>query len=155
VLVEEPGSHAFVPLSSAALITVGSIVDVSGGRVKLTAARAGGTSSGQFYSGEFTLTQAADGISVLTLTGGAPCAASTARASRSPPRKQSLWGAAHGNFKTSGSYAAASDLGTTWLTRDECAGTLIRVVAGRVRVHDFVTGRTFTLRAPHQYFAHA
>jgi ferric-dicitrate binding protein FerR (iron transport regulator) len=66
---------------------------------------------------------------------------------------QSLWGDAHGSFETTGTYAAATVLGTRWLTKDTCSATLITVATGEVRVNDLVHHRTLTLRAPHQYLA--
>jgi len=153
LLVKRPGTQTFVPLGTTTLIPVGSIVDATHGRVRLTSAAGDTTYTGEFYGGEFTVTQSRSGVTDLILTGGDPCAAAAGRASRSPVRKQSLWGTGHGHFQTSGSYASATELGTTWLTKDECTGTLIRVTHGAVRVHDFVTARTFLLRAPKRYFA--
>src|SRR5579871_1328681 len=113
--VREPGSTTFVPLSSAALVMVGAVVDATRGRVQLTSAGPQGTSTGQFYAGEFGLSQAPSGLTNLTLAGGARCAAKAAGSSRPAPRKRSLWGSAHGNFRTTGGYASATVLGTHWL----------------------------------------
>jgi hypothetical protein len=153
VLVERPGTHVFVPLSIVALVPVGAVVNATSGRVRLTSAQGHTTYTGEFYGGEFTVTQSRSGLTDLILTGGAPCAASAGRASRSPVRRQHLWGDAHGSFSISGSYAAATVLGTRWLTEDTCTGTLIRVATGEVRVNDFVRHRSLVLRAPHRYFA--
>jgi hypothetical protein len=157
VTVEKPGSTTFVPLRAAELIAVGSTVDATHGRVALVAA---GTSSrvthmGEFYGGEFTVTQGPSGLTILTLAGGTPCAAPAAAAARPAAHQRKLWGVAHGGFKTSGSYASATELGTQWLTKDTCTGTLVRVKAGAVRVRDLIKHRSLTLRAPHSYFAHA
>jgi len=151
VLVRRPGAAAFAQLSATALVPVGSTVDATHGRVRITSAGASGGHdySGVFYGGEFTLAQAADGVTRLTLTGGLPCAAGAAAAKGAPPRKRSLWGSAHGKFETSGRYAAATELGTRWLTADRCTGTLVRVTAGAVRVTDLVRHRSFVLRAGH------
>jgi hypothetical protein len=155
VLVKRPGATTFTRLSSAALIPVGSTVNATHGRVRLTSAAtsAGHVHRGVFYDGEFTLAQAASGITNLTLTGGAPCAAAATTATHAPARKRSLWGNAHGSFQTTGRYAAATDIGTRWLTDDECTGTLIRVAKGAVRVHDLVLHRTLVVRAPGRYLA--
>jgi ferric-dicitrate binding protein FerR (iron transport regulator) len=44
-------------------------------------------------------------------------------------------------------------LGTKWLTQDTCAGTLIRVAEGHVRVRDLVRHTTIVLHAPQSYLA--
>jgi hypothetical protein len=158
VLVEEPGTHTFVPLTKAGLVPVGATVNATNGRVAITAAgaSAGSHHAGQFYGGEFRLTQARSGLTNLTLTGGVACAASARLAAKQTTRlrKQQLWGTGHGgSFETSGRYAAATVLGTRWLTKDTCTGTLVRVVSGEVRVTDLVTHRTLTLHAPQSFLA--
>jgi hypothetical protein len=157
VLIERPGTGTFVPLTGSTLIPVGSTVDATNGRVRLTAATASGhaTRSGEFYDGEFRLAQARSGLTRLTLTGGTACARAAARAPKpaKSPRQRSLWGDGHGSFETVGDDAAATDLGTRWLVRDTCTGTLVRVTEGTVRVTDLVTGRSFSLSAPNSYFA--
>jgi hypothetical protein len=79
----------------------------------------------------------------------ATCDACKGHALRAANRRNHLWGVAHDDFETNGSYASATVLGTGWLTQDECTGTLIRVTTAEVRVHDCVTGASFKLRAPH------
>ena len=156
VLVEKPGTSTYVPLSSAGTLPVGTIVDATSGRVALTAAGAGGTRhTGQFHGGEFRLGQARSGLTDLTLTGGAPCAGAAAGSRhRAAPRRQQLWGAGHGGaFETTGTYAAATVLGTRWLTQDTCTATIVRVLEGEVRVTDLVTHRTVVIRAPGSYTA--
>ena len=81
-------------------------------------------------------------------------AAGVASAARKRPRIRKLWGNGSGHFRTVGSDASASELGTKWLTEDTCAGTLIRVTQGAVAVDDFPHHRTFVLRAPHSFLAH-
>jgi len=157
VLVEQPGGTTFVPLTASTLVPVGSTLDTTNGKVKLTAAGTAKhiTHSGEFFAGEFKLTQARSGLTDLTLTGGTACAASAATPARPPRHVRKLWGSSHGSFQTSGQYASASDLGTRWLTADTCAGTQIRVAAGAVRVTNLVTHATFVLRAPRSYLAHS
>src|SRR6185437_11821576 len=71
VLVRRPGSPGFVALSVGADIPLGATVDARGGRVSVTTALPGGaTETGQFYGGEFVLTQTATGTTVETLAGG-------------------------------------------------------------------------------------
>jgi len=157
VLVEKPGTTTFVPLSAAGLLPVGSVVNATDGRVAITAASGTGHARhrGQFYGGEFKLGQAQSGVTNLTLTGGVPCGTGARVAARATHiRKQQLWGSGHGgDFKTSGTYAAATVLGTRWLTDDTCTATVIRVVEGEVRVDDFVTHRTVVIQAPGSYTA--
>jgi hypothetical protein len=158
VLVKRPGTTTFVPLTSAGLVPVGATVDATNGRVAITAAAASGhaRNSGQFYGGEFLLAQSREGVTDLKLTGGRPCATNARSAATIGPRRrmQKLWGTGHGgNFKTTGRYAAATVLGTRWLTENTCMGTTIRVVEGVVRVADLVLHRTILLHAPATYTA--
>jgi len=157
VEVEQPGTHRFVALSASTLIAVGTIVNATHGRVEIVAAGAAGSGkhSGQFYGGEFVVGQSSAGLTTLTLTGGVPCAATAALRAHRPSHKQQLWGDAHGDFQTIGSDAAATELGTTWLTKDTCSGTVVRVTSGAVRVRDLTTGRSVVVRAPHRYVAAA
>jgi legume-like lectin family protein len=159
VLIEVPGSTTFVPLSTATAIPLGSTIDARAGRLSLTVALPGGASeSGQFYGGEFILTQTADGTLVLTLTGGSfagcPTRSDDARLARvrvgrtvvalrsrlrgKAPRKKpssvvrQLWGDAHGDYTTKGRYGSAGVSGTIWLTQDRCDGTYVRVTKDSV-----------------------
>ena len=169
VLVRLPGQHKFISLSSARALPLGSLVDTTAGKVRLTSARSstGGTESGVFYGGVFRVTQTRArsgvragqlvGLTVLTLAGPRPsgCASARGRAgiAKKRPRERRLWGHAKGNFRTVGGSASATVRGTEWLTEDTCAGTLIRVVHGVVSVDDFVRHRTFLLHAGHSYVA--
>jgi hypothetical protein len=158
VLVKRPGATAFTRLSAAASIPVGSTVDATHGKVRLTTAGTGGhVYTGVFHSGEFVVSEGRDGLTNLTLSGGVACAAAAkgSTSTRAPSAKRSLWGYAHGNFKTTGHYGAATVLGTQWLTRDECTGTLVRVLTGEVRVRDLVRQRSVLVRAPRSYFVKA
>ncbi len=164
VLVKQRGKRRFVRLRAGERIPVGSTVDATHGRVRLTSAKdkAGHTTTGVFYAGVFRLTQVpAQGveITVLTLAGPKPSgcsAASSATVARRHPRKRkrSLWGNSEGDFRTKGAYASASERGTRWLTQDTCAGTLIHVAQGEVTVDDLPHHRTLLLKAPHSYLAH-
>jgi hypothetical protein len=161
VLIRKPGTSTFVPLSSVASIPLGSTINATNGTVAVTVATpTGGTESGDFYDGEFTLTQAKSGFADETLTGGsfAGCpsnksARSATDASASAKRVvRKLWGNAHGSFKTSGRAGAATVLGTTWLTEDLCDGTLFKAVVHNITVtsvarpskkHLVVQGQTY------------
>jgi len=161
VLLKQPGKKGFGRLLVGERVPVGSTLDTTAGVVSLTAAlnAKGKTTTGQFYAGEFRLTQKRARTAeetVLTLTGPKPsgCAAGVASASRKRPRKRSLWGSGSGGFRTVGSDASATELGTKWLTEDTCAGALIRITQGAVTVDDFAHHRTFILRAPHSFLSH-
>jgi hypothetical protein len=161
VLLKRPGQRGFTRLRAGERVPVGSTLDTTRGVVSLTAAvnAKGKTTTGTFHAGEFRLTQKRARTAeetVLTLTGPKPtgCTAGMASAARRRPRRRRLWGSGSGHFRTVGSDASASELGTKWLTEDTCAGTLIRVTQGAVAVDDFPHHRTFVLRAPHSFLAH-
>lgn len=161
VLIREPGTSAFVPLSSATSIPLGSTINATNGTVAVTVATpAGGTESGDFYDGEFTLTQAKNGFAAETLTGGSFAACPSHKSARSATAASAsaktvvrkLWGNAHGSFKTSGRAGAATVLGTVWLTEDLCDGTLFKAVVHNITVtsaahpskkHLVVQGQTY------------
>jgi len=185
VLVRLPKTNKFVPLSAARTVPLGTTIDTTAGKVRLTSAAAAGghtaaagavapTETGLFYGGVFRVTQteARSGVrggklvalTVLTLAGARPTgcrvmhagrqtSAESARA-RSKTKQRSMWGNAHGNFRTTGRYASATVRGTEWLTEDTCAGTLVRVARGVVSVDDFPHHRTVLVRAPHSFLAH-
>jgi hypothetical protein len=71
VSIEPPGGTSFRPLSSSSSIPMGSTIDATNGSVGLTVAVPGGhKQTGQFYDGEFKLTQAHSGVTTETLMGG-------------------------------------------------------------------------------------
>jgi hypothetical protein len=169
VLIKVPGSSTFAPLSTATAIPLGSTIDARAGRVSLTVALPGGASqTGQFYGGEFILTQTANGTLILTLTGGSysgcptPSKSRDARFARAARKKPSsvvrqLWGDAHGDYTTRGRYGAAGVSGTIWLTQDRCDGTYVRVTKDSVvaiayahplRKHVIKQGHHILLPAP-------
>jgi hypothetical protein len=75
---------------------------------------------------------------------------------RRRPRRRRLWASeSGGGWSTTGSDAAATVLGTTWLTEDTCAGTRIVVKRGIVLVHNLVNGRRVRVTAGHSYLARA
>ena len=169
VSVEPAGQGAFVPLSAAPVeVPVGSVVDASRGTLRLRSARdaAGRTQSARFFGTRFRVTQSRSGhgFTDLRIIGGRPpgCRptfAATARAAvaqrrrRRSPRRN-LWGRdRHGRFRTHGRNSVATVRGTTWLTSERCAGTLVRVTKGAVRVRDLRRRRTVTVRAGHRYLA--
>jgi len=170
VLIKLPGSSTFTSLSSTANIPVGSTIDALSGTVSLTVALPdGGSQTGEFYDGEFVLTQSKDGTVVETLAGSsfAGCqplrsgkrgSARDAGAKKKPTTViRQLWGNAHGKYTTNGRYGSASVSGTVWVTEDLCDGTLIRAIkdnvivvafAHRHKKHDVRQGQSFFIPAP-------
>jgi virginiamycin B lyase len=143
VLIRKPGTSTFVPLSSATSVPLGSTINATNGTVAITVATpAGGTESGDFYDGEFTLTQSSNGVADETLAGGSFAGCPSHKSDRQVTDASAsgktvvrkLWGNAHGTFKTSGRAAAATVLGTTWLTEDLCDGTLFKAVVHNITV---------------------
>jgi len=167
VLVKLPGSSTFVALTTADQIPLGTVINATHGRVSVTTAGPhGGTQTGEFFEGEFILTQGRNGLVVATLTGGnfsvCPTARERSHVARASSRHASgkhvvrkLWANAHGKFSTKGNYAAGAAEGTEWLTEDLCEGTLIRVTRDRVVVTNLVNHRHATVKAAHRYLAKA
>jgi hypothetical protein len=142
ILVAPRENGRYARLGSARALKVGSVVDATNGRVKLTstADRAGRKlQSAVFREGAFRVTQrkADRPLTELELVGGdfADCGAVTRRpgvfaaASRG---KRRLWGSGKGRFRTRGRNGTATVRGTTWLTEDACEGTMALNRNGKV-----------------------
>jgi hypothetical protein len=130
VIVKPRGGKRF-KLRRATTVPMGSRIDTSKGKVKLTSALSSKrTQSGTFSQGAFVVTQrGSDGLTDLTLTGGdfSACAAA-ARANKpvsaAANSRRRLFGRAHGRFRTRGRNSSATVRGTDWLTDDTCKGTV-------------------------------
>jgi len=170
VRIELPGASTVVSLDSQATVPVGTTIDTTDGRVRLITAKdtGGHTQTGLFDSGWFSVSQTIArsrlharhkvGLTVLKVAGQLPsgCAGRSATASAKHRHGvRELWGNAKGNYRSVGHYGAATVRGTKWLTRDTCAGTLVRVARGVVSVNDFTRHRTVLVRAPNSYLARA
>ena len=159
VLVRVPGSSRFVELRRGDVVPVGSLVDTTNGRVRITIAQPNGQlQSTDFYRGLFRVTQARSGVATMVLAGGnfrAACGRGGASAAQRRKSKtvRLLWGNGSGKFRTRGRYAVASIRGTTWLTKDTCTMTTTTVVSGRIAVTDLRTRRTIVLRRGQSYSA--
>jgi hypothetical protein len=154
VYVRLPGSDKFVLLTAGEQIPVGSEIDTTKGKVKLTTSAGGKKSqSADFYQGRFVFTQkkAAKPITVLTLS--EPLGCSKAAAAVSKKKKRSLWGSGKGKFRSKGKNASATVRGTIWLTQDTCTTTLVHVKRGVVDVLDFVKHKHVIVKAGHTYVA--
>jgi hypothetical protein len=163
VTVRLPGARRSVALRAPRTIPMGSAVDATGGQVRLDTAldAHGGTQSGDFSSGAFTVSQRrSDALTTLRLVGRPQnCArrATTARSRRSPPRRPSPTGLISARIpglkahckrrchtQVCGKHACGISHHTIWQTTDLCNGTLIQVQTGVV-VEKF-HGETVTLR---------
>ncbi|HEX2702967.1 MAG TPA: hypothetical protein VHM72_06015 [Solirubrobacteraceae bacterium] len=176
VTIKLPGSSTFTTVSSTTTVPLGSTIDASSGTVSLTFALPnGGSQTGEFYDGEFVLTQSDSGTVFETLAGSsfAGCPppphakhgkhgkhgnAHDAAAKKKPTAVvRQLWGNAHGEYTTKGRYGSASVSGTVWVTEDLCDGTLIRAIKDNVIVvafahphkkHDVRQGQSYFIPAP-------
>jgi hypothetical protein len=161
-------SGQFIPLTGATRIPTGSVIDALHGSLQLIAAVGKGkTEHGIFGGAVFKLTQARTGLSTLRLLEnafkGAPSfasckahkAADPTATSASSKTLQLLKASAHGKFRTSGRYSAATVRGTKWTIADRCDGTLTRDITHSVAVTDFVRHKTIILHAGQSYLARA
>jgi hypothetical protein len=157
-----------VPLTEARSLPSGSVVDARAGSLSLSTAAANGhkPQTGVFSGAIFKLTQsrarASKGLTTLTLVenafAGAPsyasCKAKGAHAAAVNKRTlQLLHGSAHGKFRTTGRYAAATVRGTKWTIADRCDGTLTHDLTDSVAVTDFVRHKTIVLHPGQSYLA--
>ena len=127
VLVKQRGQRQF-KLRRPTLVKMGSAIDTSKGKVKLTSALSSKRNqSGTFSQGAFVVSQRkSDGLTDLTLTGGdiSSCPTSGAAGAKSvfaaASKRRRLFGNAHGRFRTRGRNSSATVRGTEWLTEDTC-----------------------------------
>jgi hypothetical protein len=158
VFVRLKGSKTFVPLTDAEQIPLGSELDTTNGRVRLTSAAGGGkTQTADFYQGRFLLqqTKGKKPITRLPLSLPLSCPKKHLASADAGKKKRKLWGSGKGRFQTKGQNSSATVRGTIWLTQDTCAGTLVRVKRGVVDVLDFKRHKHVLVHAGHSYFAKA
>jgi hypothetical protein len=154
VYVRLPHTNEFVLLTDDEQIPVGSELDTTNGRIRLTTSAGGAKSqTADFYQGRFLLQQKGKNP-LTTLPLSAPLACSKRLDSASAgKKKRKLWGSGKGKFRTKGKNASATVRGTIWLTQDTCAGTLVQVKRGVVDVLDFKRHKHVRVKAGHSYFA--
>jgi hypothetical protein len=151
----------FRTLGASEAIPLGSTVDATKGRVRLTAASgpAGQIQTADFYLGAFVITQTGGTkpVTQLALAGALRCTVKSGKASASARKKKvrRLWGDGHGRFRTKGRRAAATVRGTKWLTEDRCDSTKITVKRGTVVVRDFAKKQNVVVKKGHSYVARA
>ena len=168
VLVRLPGSRTFRLLKAGEQIPIGSVLDTTNGRVRLTSAkyRVGSeTQTADFYAGVFRVRQPPSGRprTVLKLVdehgrvrlGPAEVAQASRRRNgrRGRNRRNGLWGDGSGNFVSKGRHGSATVRGTIWFTEDRLDGTFFKVRSNTVLVRDFTRRRTVRLRAGESYLA--
>jgi hypothetical protein len=163
-----------VPLTEAKQLPSGAILDTRKGTLQLTTAATGRghkRQTGDFAGAIFKLKQArasaTRGLTTLSLLesafAGAPSYATchahhsadghaTALSSQT---LQLLHASAHGRFRTSGRYSAATVRGTKWTIADRCDGTLVHDITDSVAVTDFVRHKTIILHGGQTYLARA
>jgi uncharacterized repeat protein (TIGR02543 family) len=155
----------FVPLTNFRVVPLGTELDTTRGRVRLTSHDG---SSGLFFEGRFKILQVFETINgrrrpVTLLLMTAPlagCPTRTTAGVTQGPRKgkkiiRHIWGNAKGSFRTRGKYASATVRGTLWETLDYCDGTLVLVRRGRLDVFDLVRRIHHLVGAGHSIFVHA
>ena len=144
------------------------MIDARHGSVEIVASLGKGkTEHGIFGGAIFKLTQSRNGLVTLTIVEGAfPGAPSYAlckthkagqasAAALSSRTLQFLHASAHGKFRTTGRYSAATVRGTKWTIADRCDGTLTHDITDSVAVNDFVHHKTIILHPGQSYLAKA
>jgi hypothetical protein len=161
--------RAFVPLTEARQIPVGSILETTHGVVGITTATTaspnGKLQSGNFGAGIFKLLQARKqkGLTDLDMidnrsarqvcaTVGKGKALAAKLSSKTLGRVNA---SGHGHFAVRGQYSAATVRGTVWSVVNRCEGTLTHVTRGIVSVRDFRRRKTITLFTGQSYLARA
>ena len=150
------GNGKFRTLGPNEEIPLGSTIDATKGRVRLTSAAGGGkTQTADFYKGQFKITQTKGKkpITQLELNATLSCGGKASAAAKKKRKVRSLWGDGKGRFRTKGRRAAATVRGTKWFTQDKCDSTKITVKRGVVQVRDFVKRKNVTLKKGHSYVA--
>ncbi len=166
-----PGArYGFVRLfNGPTIVPVGTMVDTTAGRVKLTSADPGPKpaqlQSGQFFRGIFRIEQSRTGGGLVNLAIRDNLTQSACASGAAGPQARGtavnrrvlglLRGTAKGRFRTTGRFAAATVRGTAWGVRDRCDGTLTVVREGVVVVRDFRLHKTVVVRAGQTYLAKA
>jgi hypothetical protein len=163
VLINVNGT--FVPLTSFRQVRLGTELDTTRGRVRLTSPDG---STGLFYEGRFkilrvfqTLNGRRTPFTLILLSGPlTQCGTRTTSGVTQGPRPgkkviRHVWGNTKGKFRTRGKYASATVRGTLWETLDYCDGTLVLVRSGRVDVLDVVRNRHHIVTGGQSFFSRA
>jgi hypothetical protein len=166
VLVEVPrtggsAGGSFVRLSAAREVPLGTVVNATAGKVRLTVATPTPSQlrTGEFHGGIFEIAQprSDNGVAVLTIRDNLSrrTACPTTNGRLSQRILGLLRGTASEGFQTVGKFSAATVRGTEWGVRDRCDGTFTVVQEGKVVVLDFRTRKNFVLRTGQTFLASA
>jgi hypothetical protein len=164
--------QAFVPLTEARQIPVGSVLETTGGVVGITtattASREGKLQSGDFGAGIFKLLQGRrqKGLTELDIIDNHSASQVCASVGKGKGRAYAakhlssktlgrVNASAHGRFTVRGQYSAAAVRGTVWNVGNRCEGTFTHVTRGVVLVRDFRRRKTITLFTGESYLARA
>lgn len=164
VTVKLKGTNRYAPLGPGTLISDGSEIEATNGRVRLMVSLPDGkTQTAEALGGRFRIEQEANGFTKLVLTlalTGCPRqalpkgSASAASIQRNQPLHRHLWVTEKGGkWGTNGRFVSTSVEGTTWLTSDGCKRSTVFVEEGRLKVRNLLTKRTKLLTAGHSYTA--
>jgi hypothetical protein len=148
----------FRTLGANESIPLGSTIDATKGRVRLTSAAGGGkVQTGDFYKGAFVITQTKGSkpITQLALSGALSCAKGKKASTSAKKKVRRLWGDGKGRFRTRGRHGAATVRGTKWLTEDRCDSTKISVKRGSVVVRDYAKKKNKIVTKGQSYVARA
>jgi hypothetical protein len=147
----------FRKLGANESIPLGSTVDATKGKVRITSAAGpgGATQSALFFQGAFVITQTGGSkpVTELALSGKLSCPKGKKASTSAKKKVRRLWGDGKGRFRTKGKHGAATVRGTKWLTQDSCSGTLVRVKRGTVTVRDFAKKKTVVVKKGKAYVA--
>jgi len=146
VKVKPPGQKKFSRMSGTQLIPVNTVINTRKGTVQLIAAVGEFASTDpdalmEFFDGVFKIKQkdATDAPAIAKLLGklrcgdkkgGASASAAGGPVAKAAARRRGLWGRGRGNYGTRGRGGTGSVVGTTWFTKDTCAGTFFKVTEG-------------------------
>jgi hypothetical protein len=158
VKVRVPGSNTFVTVDDPSKIPVGSEVDATKGVVAIQAAadKKGGTQTGKFSQGRFTMAQDKGAKPITTMTLTTPLSCTSKPGVHAAARTRKLFGDTNkGRFRTRGRHATATVRGTQWVTKDSCDATTVTVKRGTVIVRDLVKRKNITVKRGHSYTARA
>jgi hypothetical protein len=162
--------QAFIPLTEARQIPVGSVLETTGGVVGITtattASRKGKLQTGDFGAGIFKLLQGRKqkgltDLDIINNHNASQVCATVGKKGKALAAKLSsktlghINASGHGHFAVRGQYSAATVRGTVWSVANRCEGTLTHVTRGVVSVRDFRRRKTITLFTGESYLARA
>ncbi len=157
VTISTPSGPASVTGQTS--IPLGTPIDASAGVARVSTAVDGAVSSQTVtvWGGTFTVGQRPTGSGTTVIRLASPKRLCSRRAHATAARAHQLpklWAEDHnGRYATRGRTSVATVRGTRWETIETCAGTVTRVLRGRVSVHDLYTGRTRLVGAGHSFLA--